>query len=1855
MADDAVRAGLQAAHLLVGEPAPTSHDFNEVTLPGEDAPIALTPAQVAIMRVLLQPEAVLSGRQTLMRQADLASEKSVNAFARLPTRCVLVCGARSRVRVDAFRGTSRYLVRMGLKPINDLFAEAKAREWRTVLILTALDLELQAVLAHLTDVSSVKGRDGTIYECGMFREAGQEWLVILVETGAGNHEAQNAVTNAHVALAQTEVKPDLQIFVGVAGSRKKDVPIGSVVAANRVYSPYSGKYGENGFSARPHVFNANNRVLGAAQKVRRDKKWIDRIAHLTDRNIPPFDNYPCNFPPLAEIAPAVSTEAVLANKTSDLEALIADHYGDACIVEMEGYGSLFAASREETPAIVIRGVSDMAEHKDPETDAVRQPIAAAHAAAFAFELIAWWAKLYPREPALPTSKVQSIPETLNPPETPTGVSELSVSAPPARYVLNIDAEVGSVSAERIAAIEVLLRELAGEPGISVERIEEGSLRLIVCDPSATLEAIGSHRLRDELEKRFSLKLLGFVPEESLKDLREVANELHIASHDLLHWPDTLPDGERFERPELQQLLVLPIEHNRSVTAVIGDPGSGKSALLAMLGKHLVEAGHPVLAIKADLLDTDITNEVDLQNRLGLSNRPSSLLTQLSALRPTFLLIDQLDALAGYLDIRTGRLNTLLNLARCLGKTDNIHIVLSARKFEYEHDVRLRAISAESIQLQLPSWSVVLELLQAKGIAAAGWPVDAQEVLRAPQALAIYLQLDERVRSEPLLSYQAMLDRLWDERVLSGSDGAKRSRVSVSLADQMADEESLWLPRAKLDDVKAEIDALIAMGILTSNAAGSSVGFAHQTVFDYALARAFAKEKGRLSAFVLERQASIFCRPKVWAGLTYLRGADPQGYEEEVGLLWNAKGLRRHLRILLIEFLGQQREPTNGEETLMLSAFALNDDRSFAFRGIAGSPGWFARLKHSVITQAMTSEGTQLDSVVRVLSAAIHFSSDEVVDLIKRHWLMLPENDYRSWSVLQDAPSWNEAMLEVGIVILRRSKVASLYLDHIVGSLGVEQPREALLLVRAALDRALAEARSEGAKLAAETPPNEADTEEFAVWRIRNDPRQPIKHLLETSNEWDMLRSLGERAPFETIEILWPWFVNALDALANYYEIRDRPYYALQYVADFRFEGENGLDLPEPSIPAALRIAVEQLATHDFDRLKAWISVASGLQYVPVHRLIAHAFRSNPSAFAADALDYILADERRWSLGHLGDPSATTTDLVSTVAPFWAPKQIATYEQRIRGYKPDVPVDLQHPEGRRSWSRILRIRQLCLLRALPTNKRTRETSELVRTEERAIGDRRLGVTFSGVYSPASVMSAVAMGRAKDDDILNAFREIPDATDWDHPSDHRKGGNIQLSREFANFARSNPGRALRLISRFEPTFGERGAGAAIAEMAEVVDPNELQGLITALAQRGFGSLEFQASAARAIEAMLSRNVTLSDALIETMRGWLRAEASDVQTIDGDEQGDEESETSAADSDPESRSLIWGYGGISIVPGGPFPILHALVRHFLVTPDHEALHSLLHESLALNFAQSVWAHLLPLLRYLRPSDNTDAGQATALIAAILERFPGLVGTHNLAFLLGHIHWWAPELVESELSHWKDSERDTVRRGYGELVALLAFLHPDRDSARTALTEIRRSDDAAARAGAAMTAVNLWVNPAHRAGTTGFLLGLIPQAGDAEWNAIFDVFRVVDQLPPDESTALLLESIADHAGSAPDVSATFIVDQLQSLLPHEAPLVARLAIALVEKWHNDLGDIRTGTAAHASGLVDLAVTLHRLGPSTREEGTQLFEKLLEIDAFEARATLDQIDSRFRGSSVVRRPRLPRRQRRLRRQSPSP
>lgn len=122
---------------------------------------------------------------------------------------------------------------MKVRTVAEVMQDADARGLRRALIVTALPIEMRAVRAHLAELGSCPARDGNVYECGQFSGQGDEWLVVVAESGAGTHPAQSVVTYAHLEFGTFE----LTLFVGVGASRKSEAPIGSVVASSYLYFP----------------------------------------------------------------------------------------------------------------------------------------------------------------------------------------------------------------------------------------------------------------------------------------------------------------------------------------------------------------------------------------------------------------------------------------------------------------------------------------------------------------------------------------------------------------------------------------------------------------------------------------------------------------------------------------------------------------------------------------------------------------------------------------------------------------------------------------------------------------------------------------------------------------------------------------------------------------------------------------------------------------------------------------------------------------------------------------------------------------------------------------------------------------------------------------------------------------------------------------------------------------------------------------------------------------------------------------------------------------------------------------------------------------------------------------------------------------------------------------------------------------------------------------------------------------------------------------------------------------------------------------------------------------------------------
>lgn len=244
-----------------------------------------------------------------------------------------------------------------------------ARPQRTAVVLTALDLELAAVHERLRDLVRDVHSAGTVYHVGNFDTETAVWTVATVAVGAGN---SNAAFEAERAIRHFE--PELALFVGVAGGLK-DVELGDVVAATKVYWYHAGKAGSS-FQSRPEVGLSAYALVSQARAARREGRWRDRISATPAR------------PPDLFVEPIAAGEQVVASTRAPIFEFLRAQYGDAVAVEMEGAGFLRAAyGNQRVQAIVVRGISDRLEDKEAADQAGWQPVAADHAAAVAFQLL----------------------------------------------------------------------------------------------------------------------------------------------------------------------------------------------------------------------------------------------------------------------------------------------------------------------------------------------------------------------------------------------------------------------------------------------------------------------------------------------------------------------------------------------------------------------------------------------------------------------------------------------------------------------------------------------------------------------------------------------------------------------------------------------------------------------------------------------------------------------------------------------------------------------------------------------------------------------------------------------------------------------------------------------------------------------------------------------------------------------------------------------------------------------------------------------------------------------------------------------------------------------------------------------------------------------------------------------------------------------------------------------------------------------------------------------------------------------------------------------------------------------------
>ncbi|ANH92801.1 MULTISPECIES: 5'-methylthioadenosine/S-adenosylhomocysteine nucleosidase [unclassified Streptomyces] len=236
-----------------------------------------------------------------------------------------------------------------------------------VVVLTALNLEYQAVRRRLSGPRIHRHERGTRFEVGTVQ--GTSCRVALGLTNKGNH---SAAVIAERAIQ--EFSPVAVLFVGVAGALWETARLGDVVMATHVYAYHGGTSEDDGLKARPRTWEAAHGISQLGAHLARVNDWADAVPGQ-------------RHAPQVRFGAIAAGEVVQNSKISAEAQWIRQHYNDALAIEMEAAGVAQAGHLNGAAVAIIRGISDRADGtKSSANDRDWQPRAAANAAAFAIRL-----------------------------------------------------------------------------------------------------------------------------------------------------------------------------------------------------------------------------------------------------------------------------------------------------------------------------------------------------------------------------------------------------------------------------------------------------------------------------------------------------------------------------------------------------------------------------------------------------------------------------------------------------------------------------------------------------------------------------------------------------------------------------------------------------------------------------------------------------------------------------------------------------------------------------------------------------------------------------------------------------------------------------------------------------------------------------------------------------------------------------------------------------------------------------------------------------------------------------------------------------------------------------------------------------------------------------------------------------------------------------------------------------------------------------------------------------------------------------------------------------------------------------
>jgi hypothetical protein len=1325
-------------------------------------------------------------------------------------------------------------------------------------------------------------------------------------------------------------------------------------------------------------------------------------------------------------------------------------------------------------------------------------------------------------------------------------------------------------------------------------------RIARTDPALfQVEMIGMTRLILEKVDQFAAQSRGRAPMTT----PEIAAALETSATALLQYPSTVTPDKRFiARPEIPKLLETFAASPSSATVLIAERGAGKSALLARVANEAIERGWGLLGIKADLLPSSMTVD-SIQEAIGIDTTVVDAIRRLASERKVIALIE--DAIAEVSDRKTDRLNILLNIVHRLSRLENVHVVLSSREFEFRTDSRLTSLQFDEVRLDLLPFEAVMPILIDSGHQPSTFGDVLRDLLRNPLALKLFL--DVARPHEEFASLGALLERFWSMNVTGATNAVDRATLLERAATRMTEEEHLSVPIAIADDLPEALRGLLAAGMLISD--GGSLSFRHQTFYEFTVARRFARGEADLVMHVIERQDGLFVRPTILSTLTLLRELSQREYTRVVTALLTDRSLRSHVRALITDFLGSQRDPLPVEVSLVLP---LLDDETQAPRvlnAVAGSPGWFSLLRNDKRFLRWLIDPAQAFRCLSMMTAAVLFDRAAALSLLTEHWLKNAAFDHLVSQVIRQLDQFDDQSLRIVRTVVGRTSSAAWLVEH-VATIGAAHGAQ---LLGEDFDRRIRETC-------------EALKDVYEPEVIRH----AFEKVVDKDDRHDLFGEIAENAADEFLAATWRRFLQVAEFLMM--EVNDR---GVTYRRSFTFDFDRG-PVPEGPLVAGLRIAIRKVAATNPGKFLRFLDENSASEFLIVHELLAEGLDIISTDQPLLVCDYLLEDPRRLSIGVENERYTTSARLIRSIHPRLHLQDRRRLQTAIVEFDAHVARTEDDVEKRTTITRWNRYHRFGLLDAIDRGAVEPELRLHITAEERFFGGPLTPRPGVEVYWVGPRMKKEEIEKASDADVMNLMNHVTDDAprhEWTTTIEReRSGGADQLANEIAKAVEESPERALRFVHQLDPAKHQTYAGPLMeAAIKAGADLEDLAPRIKQLDERGFRTEEFRGTVGWALHER-AKVGGLPDSLIGILERWLEERPSEKESdVEAPRERQREPIVAGYHLGTWRRreNLLAGYSAGLLRRSQPD------TRRWIAT-----IRRLLPRERALSFWSMAIGQMAPCLNADRPAANALLSDIVAANPLLLEQVSTILylGNFTPALEIGNVRRWLHEM--------RSSSSAIARQGWGELL----LLQRERSDAE-AIEKVLAGNDIDAILGLSYGATYVWSPERVTAAA------ILSSAADKRWGTEFidpiaRALRDIEDDPEklDEDSERFIRSVIAN----PSLVEKLPTDLLAVIQPR-ATMNARLSYdvtkTLLEVGATHLSNPADIFSAHAGDLTTLALTLHRQ-PEFRAQGLELFERLIALNLHEAEAALELLDRRAsrRYAQRAARRRIPRRGRRARR-----